>query len=51
MCSEEMCEMNAAKNDTSLEDGSWIQTGKKSMRSQIMDCIVYDDERSDDFMS
>ena len=46
MFSEEMCEMNAAKNDTSLEDGSCIETGEKSMRPQIMDCIVYIDERS-----
>ena len=32
-CGEEICEINAAKNDTSLEDGS----GEKSMHLHFID--------------
>ena len=50
-CSEEMCEMNAAKIDTSLEDGSCIKSDEKSMRLHFVDCIVLDDEKSDAFIA
>ena len=49
-CSEEMCEMNAAKNDASLDDDSCIETGEKSMCLHCVDCIVLDDEKSDAFI-
>ncbi|KAL5489384.1 hypothetical protein EMCRGX_G018473 [Ephydatia muelleri] len=50
-CSEEMCEMNAAKIDTSLEDGSCIESDEKSMHLHFVDCIVLDDEKSDAFIA
>ena len=50
-CSDKMCEMNATENDTSLEDGSCIETGEKSICLHFVDCIVLDDEKSDAFIA
>ena len=36
---------------TSLEDGSCIETGEKSMHLHFVDCIVLDDEKSDAFIA
>ena len=43
--------MNAAKNDTSLEGGSCIDNGEKSMRFHFLEYIVPNDEKSDAFIT